>query len=179
MTGNYPQKKPISPLNSSGLRSLALFYVGKYATTRKKLHQYLNRKITERGWDDADQPEIDVLVEEFADRGYIDDALFTSSKARSLVNRGYGIKRLEQDIYANSIADQDQIEARAILAENQWQAADNFARKKRIGPYAKGDTTREEKQKQLAAFLRAGHDIKVAQKFVNADIDDIIDDFYD
>lgn len=179
MTGNYPQKKPISPLNSSGLRSLALFYVGKYATTRKKLNQYLSRKLRERGWDGGEPPAIDELVEEFAQRGYVDDALFAATKARSLVSRGYGLKRLEQDIYANGIETEDQSEALSILQENQWQAAENFARKKHIGPFAKEEATREQKQKQLGAFLRAGHDMKIAQKFVNADSDDAIDDFSD
>lgn len=175
MTGNYSQKKPIPPLNSSGLRSLALFYVGKYATTRKKLNQYLSRKIRERGWDDPDPPNIDEMVEEFNERGYIDDALFAATKARSLVSRGYGIKRLEQDIYANGIEGGDQTEALALLHDNQWQAAENFARKKRIGPYSSEEPSREQRQKQLGAFLRAGHDMKIAQKFVNADPDDVID----
>lgn len=179
MTGNYPQKKPIPPLNSSGLRSLALFYVGKYATTRKKLNQYLSRKLRERGWEDSDAPNIEALVEEFTERGYIDDAVFAATKARSLVSRGYGLKRLEQDIYANGIEGGDTSEALSILQENQWQAADNFARKKRIGPYAKEEASREQKQKQLGAFLRAGHDMKVAQKFLNADIDDVIDEVMD
>ncbi len=175
------QKKEIPPLNSSKLRALALHYVGKYATSRKKLKQYLERKVRERGWDESERPDLEALVEEFASRSYVDDAVFAASKARSLLNRGYGLKRLEQDIYASGIEGEDQTEALAILRDNQWQAADNFARKKHIGPYAKEPASREKKQKQLGAFLRAGHDMKIAQKFVQADSDDIMDwdDFTD
>lgn len=168
------QKKAVPALNSVKLRALALHYVGKYATSRKKLTQYLDRKVRERGWDDDNQPDITALVEEFASLAYVDDALFAASKARSLLNRGYGLKRLEQDIYASGIEGEDQSEALAILRENQWQAADNFARKKRIGPYAKEQASRALKQKQMAAFMRAGHDMKIAQKFIQADPDDII-----
>lgn len=169
------QKKAVPALNSVKLRALALHYVGKYATSRKKLTQYLDRKVRERGWDDDNQPNIAALVEEFAALAYVDDASFAVSKARSLLNRGYGLKRLEQDIYASGIEGEDQSEALAILRENQWQAADNFARKKRIGPYAKDAASRELKQKQLGAFMRAGHDMKIAQKFIQADPDDIMD----
>lgn len=169
------EKKAIPPLNSAKLRALALHYVGKYATSRKKLKQYLERKMRERGWDDENQPDIDVLIAEFASLSYVDDAVFAASKARSLLNRGYGMKRLEQDIYASGIEGDDQSEALAILRDNQWQAADNFARKKRLGPYAKEPPTREQKHKQLGAFMRAGHDMKIAQKFIQADPDDIID----
>ncbi len=168
-------KKTASPLNSAKLRTLALHYVRKYATSKKKLHQYLDRKIKERGWDDKNQPDIDNLVEEFESRSYVDDAIFAASKARSLLNRGYGLKKLKQDIYANAIEAENQSEALAILRDNQWQAADNFARKKHIGPYAKKTMSHEQKRKQLGAFLRAGHDIKIAQKFIQADIEDIID----
>ena len=157
------------------MRSLALFYVGKYATSRKKLKQYLARKVREKGWDDSEPPQIDVLADEFSELGYIDDAGFAASKARSLVSRGYGLKRLEQEIFAGGIESEDQVEAMAIIEESRLIAADNFARKKYIGPYAKEAASRDKKQKQLAAFLRAGHDIKIAQKFVNADSDDIID----
>ena len=170
-----PQKKKIAPLNSTKLRALALHYVGKYATSRKKLKQYLDRKIRERGWDDSNPPNVEVLVMEFASRSYVDDSVFAASKARSLLNRGYGPKRLEQEIYVGGIESEDQTEALAILRDNQWQAADNFARKKHIGPYAKKPATSEQKQKQLGAFLRAGHDMKIAQKFVQADGDDIIE----
>lgn len=175
MTKKYLRKNTIAPLNNERLRSLALFYVGKYATSRKKLSQYLSRKVKEKGWDDAIAPQIEVLADEFSKLGYIDDSGYAASKARSLVNRGYGVKRLEQEIFVGGIEIEDQAEAMAIIEENRLKAADNYARKKRIGPYAREEASREQKQKQLAAFLRAGHDIKIAQKFVNADSDDIID----
>lgn len=175
MNKKYSQKNTITPLNNEQLRSLALFYVGKYATSRKKLSQYLSRKVKEKGWDDAMAPQIEILANEFSKLGYIDDASYAASKARSLVNKGYGVKRLKQEIFAGGIESEDQVEAIAIIEENQLKAADNYARKKRIGPYAKEEASREQKQKQLLAFLRAGHDIKIAQKFVNADSDDIID----
>lgn len=175
MNDIYSQKNNVSPLNATKLRSLALFYVGKYATSRKKLSQYLDRKVRQRGWDDSEPPQIEALSEEFSDRGYINDAEFAASKARSLVQRGYGIKRLEQDIYASGISGEDQDEAIAILREHRIKAADNYARKKHIGPYAREEASREQKQKQLAAFLRAGHDLKIAQKFIDAESDDFMD----
>ena len=42
--------KPRPPLDQEGLERLALFYAGRYATTRAKLRTYLKRKVAERGW---------------------------------------------------------------------------------------------------------------------------------
>ena len=54
------------PLNSERLHELALFYVGKFATTRAKLAAYLRRKLKERGWASDSSPPVERLVERFA-----------------------------------------------------------------------------------------------------------------
>ena len=68
--GVKPQSQrrgPPPPLNAEQLRELALRYVGKYATTRAKLRQYLTRKIRERGWADGAAPDLEALAGRFAE----------------------------------------------------------------------------------------------------------------
>ena len=72
------------PLERAALQELALRYVGKYATTRAKLRAYLSRKLRERGWDGAREPDLEALAERFAELGYVDDAAYALSKSRSL-----------------------------------------------------------------------------------------------
>ena len=55
--------RPRKPLNRERLHELALFYLGKFATTRAKLSTYLNRKLRERGWEGLEPPEIEQFVE--------------------------------------------------------------------------------------------------------------------
>ena len=43
-------RKTAQPLDGQRLDALALHYVGRFATTRAKLVQYLHRKLRERGW---------------------------------------------------------------------------------------------------------------------------------
>lgn len=62
----------------------------------------------------------------------------------------------------------DAQDARDETVAQKWDAADRFARRKRIGPYATESASDEQKRKQFAAFLRAGHDYETASKFVNA-----------
>lgn len=158
------------------MRALALHYVGRYATTRAKLATYLTRKINERGWDDEKSPDIAALVTDFAEAGYIDDAAFAEARARSFVRRGYGQRRLGQDLFACGIEDGDSTVARETMTEGAFDAALNFARRKRIGPFASEPAPPETRQKQLAAFLRAGHGFELARRFVNAEPGDDVDD---
>jgi regulatory protein len=150
-------KKPPPPLNDERLRGLALHYVGKYATTQAKLAAYLTRKVRERGW------------EQFAELGYINDAQFAESRSRSFVRRGYGERRLSEDLRASGIGEGDAAVAKEHMTESTFIAAENFARRKRIGPFAGEAAPPEKRQKQLQAFLRAGHDFAVAKRFVNAE----------
>lgn len=163
------QKRSPPPLDGGKLRDLALHYAGRYATTKAKLARYLARKIRERGWDAAAQPDdIDALVEDFAALGYVNDAAYAEARSRSLARRGYGKRRLEQDLSAAGIGKSDARGAQDAAYGHQYDSAHIFARRKKIGPYAAEIAPPEIKRKQLAAFVRAGHDFDVARRFVDA-----------
>ena len=171
-----PVKKPAPPLNAESLRQLALQYVGKYATTQSKLASYLSRKIRERGWDDERSADIGGLTERFTSLGYINDAQFAEARSRSFVRRGFGGRRLNEDLRASGIGDADAIHAKAHMEDSIFTAAENFARRKRLGPFAQEAAPPEKRHKQLNAFLRAGHSFELAKRFVYAEPDDEISD---
>lgn len=167
MTAPKPHK-PAKPLNSLKLRDLALHYVGRYATSRRKVSDYLHRKLRERGWAGENPADIDGLIADFVRLGYIDDAAYAAARARSLAARGLGARRVREDLRAKGIAEADAQEAQDESAAQKWQSAARFARRKRIGPFASAPVPEDLKRKQLAAFLRAGHDFEIARKFVTA-----------
>lgn len=162
-------KKPPPPLNDARLRALALHYVGKFATTRSKLASYLNRKIGERGWDGERFAAVEALVEQFAEHGYVNDAQFAESRSRSFVTRGFGKRRLDSDLRASGITEGDANAANAHMSESALQSAHNYARRKRIGPYATEIAPPNKQHKQLQGFLRAGHDFELSKRFVRAE----------
>jgi regulatory protein len=163
-----PLKNSVKTLDQESLRRLAIRYVERYATSRKKLADYLHRKIREREWQDAEAPAVEQLVERFVELGYIDDALYAQNKASALTRRGYGTRRVSHMLYQAGISEADGREAFQISETNKWIAADKFARKRKIGPYAVSQQDADTCRKQLQAFLRAGHDFDLASRFVSA-----------
>lgn len=161
-------KRPRPPLDSERLRDLALHYVGRYATSRAKLRTYLDRKIGEQGWGDDAPPDVQALVDRFAELGYIDDAGFATMKGASMTRRGYGLRRVSEALRGAGIAEPDRQNADDQAAAARWSAAETFARRKRIGPYAAKPIDRDQRQKVIAAFLRAGHGYDVAKIWVDA-----------
>jgi regulatory protein len=160
-------KQPRPPLDSEGLERLALFYVGRYATTGAKLKSYLGRKVRERGWD-GPSCDLDALIGRFKLLGYIDDGAFASARAASLQRRGYGERRVAQALQAAGIGEEDAAEAKAQARQGALAAALRFAERRRIGPFAASELSREGRQKAFAAMVRAGHPIDAVRQVLNA-----------
>jgi regulatory protein len=151
------------PLDSSALNALALGYLGRYATTRAKLHNYLLRKVAARGWEGEGEPPFDAIVERCVELGYVDDAGFAAARAAALTRRGFGEQRVVAALRAAGI-DRETVEpAREVARENKMAAALVFARRKRIGPFGSESTEPDQRRRAFAALVRAGHPPDIAR----------------
>jgi regulatory protein len=158
------RRRPVPPLDEAKLNELALRYVGRFATTRAKLRSYLARKLRERGWDGAREPDPAAIADRFADQGYIDDSSYALAKSRSLTGRGYGKRRVAQALLAAGVDEEHGIAAREHAEEEQVSAALRFARRRRVGPFAESAILDpRQKEKALAAMIRAGHGFELSR----------------
>ena len=165
-----------TPLNEGRLNELALRYVGRFSTTRAKLRSYLARKIRERGWDGAREPDLARIADRFAEQGYVDDAAYALAKSEALTGRGYGKRRVLEQLRAAGVAEEDGAAARDHAQAEAVAAALRFAKRRRLGPFAAamiGDP--KEREKALGAMIRAGHAFGLARAIIalppGADID--------
>lgn len=161
-----PSRRSPRPLDAATLEALALRYVGRYATTRAKLHAYLARKIGERGWTDEMPPATDRIVERFTELSYVDDRAFATMRGAALIRRGFGKRRIAGALRAAGISEDDGADAGEAADASAWDAALTFARRKRIGPFATAPADRIAREKAIAAMIRAGHDFALARKVV-------------
>lgn len=166
-TASNRQRRPVRPLDEQGLNNLALRYVERFATTRAKLRSYLDRKVRERGWKGNSPADTEAIAEQFAERGYVDDAGYALAKSRSLAGRGYGKRRLSVALRLAGVEDADSDAARAYADEEAIAAAVRFAQRRRIGPFARSEAADPaERDKAIGAMLRAGHDFAIARAIV-------------
>lgn len=149
------------------LEELALAYVARFAVPAAKLSAYLSRKLRERGWDGEGEAPVAALVDRFVRAGYVDDAAYARAKSGSLLRRGYGARRIAQALGAAGIAAELREEVRAGAADER-RAALALARKRGFGPFGAARPDRAQREKQLAAMLRAGHPLDFARELVDA-----------
>lgn len=150
-------------------------YVGRFATTRAKLATYLRRKLHEKGWEGARPAEIEPLVERLATLGYVDDAAFAVAKARSLGQRGYGERRVDQALRQAGVGERDGAPAIDLASEGATAAAVRYAQRRRIGPFALAAPDPKGRDRALSAMIRAGHRFDLARRLVDSAPDPDID----
>lgn len=163
------------PLDSAALERLALAYVGRYATSRAKLRDYLNRKIGERGWGGEEAPPVEAIVSRFAESGYVDDRTLAEARGRALAARGYGARRLGQTLGALGISEADGEGARRQAEEDAWRTALRFAERRRLGPFAREIPDKAARRRAFGAMIRAGHAFEHVRRILDAPPGDVPD----
>lgn len=169
-------RRALPPLDESKLNELALRYVGRFSTTRAKLRSYLARKIRERGWGGAHEPDLVRIADRFGELGYIDDAAYALARSEALTGRGYGKRRVLETLRSAGVAEDDGAAARDHADAEAVAAALRFAKRRRIGPFADSPLRDpKEREKALGAMVRAGHGFNLARAILRlapgADVD--------
>ena len=160
-----PKAQP--PLTAAKLEEMALRYVGRFATSRAKLHAYLQRKLRERGWSGEGAPPLGALADKCVRLGYVDDHAFALSKARSLSGRGYGARRVNQALAVAGIDEEAGADARDLAEHEAVTSALRFAKRRAIGPYASEELDADRRERALAAMIRAGHRFPLARAIID------------
>ena len=100
---------------------------------------------------------IDALVIRYRDSGLIDDAAYAAGRARTRLTRGQSLRRIAAGLMAKGVGADDRAAAlqalRETVADPDLAAACAFARRRRLGPFRRGQA---DPARELAAFARAG-----------------------
>ena len=172
------------------LMNKAVDYLGRYASSRHKLGQILqrfaSRKLTDYDTDDI-AAAIEQTIDQCSQLGYLDDRQFAVTVARSQrrLGRSQAVirQRLRQhalgdDIIAHALAEADENSANGDL-----QAAIRFAQRRRLGPFAQRHSAHHQrldaqqwKQRDLGAMARAGFSMATSRQVLDHDDPDTIDD---
>jgi regulatory protein len=171
-------------LDEAALREAGLAYVARYGGTTAALSRALDRRI--RRWADAllaaEEPDRDgiarqaVTLREAAERvvaslaalGAINDVAFAERQARRLRFAGRSRRAVLAHLTAKGV---DSAQAGAAVPEDEaaeLAAALAFARRRRVGPFARDDRS-EDRTRILMAFGRAGFSGAIARCALDCD----------
>lgn len=165
------------------LEKSALFYLERFASSSENLRRVLMRRVEasarEHGTDREEGAQfIDTLIERYQRAGLLDDAAYAEARVASLHRRGLSDRaiamKLRQKGVPGDLIDQSLENLREELAADgvdpNWEAAMNYAKRRRIGPFRQ--TARpENRERDMAALGRQGFDYQTARAIVDAETD--------
>jgi regulatory protein len=148
------------------LERWALSYLARYASSAENLRRVLVRRVRRHAPESAQQvrAQIDAIVVRYQESGLLDDAAYAAARVVSLHRRGDSLRAIRARLAAKGVA--PEIAAEAVLelrdkaVDPDLGAACAFARRRRLGPFRRGEADR---QRELAAFARAGFSRRIAE----------------
>ncbi|GIS12147.1 MAG: hypothetical protein CM15mP115_12980 [Alphaproteobacteria bacterium] len=145
------------------LMNKAVHYLGRYSASRQRLREVLQR-FAMRKLEAHEEAEvaraIDAVLDDCIRLGYVDDAAFALSRARSKRRSGgsaLAIRRsLAEHAIGRDLADEALAAADESTSDGELAAALRLAARRRIGPYFTRESDDDTYRKQLASLARAG-----------------------
>ncbi|MDX1580812.1 MAG: regulatory protein RecX, partial [Alphaproteobacteria bacterium] len=184
--GSSQQERQPKLASEAYLERAALHYLGRYSASIAHFREVLRRKIKRRRLPEGVSPEeaegwIEKLVVSYVDLGILDDRAFAEMRAGSLFRRGKGARAIAFDLKSKGLAEEDIQAAIEELndesADPELEAAIGFARRRRLGPFARvphkdADDPRKSYERALAAFGRSGFSLSMARTVLDAESED-------
>lgn len=153
------------------LRRAALHHLERYAAPAAQLRRVLARKVVASCRHHGEDPAafaalLDEVVERCVSLGLVDDRRFAEARAASLRRKGRSSRAVAASLAAKGVPRELAQEAGSIDAEGEMAAAMIAARRKRLGPWCRGDRQMR-RSKDMAALARAGFSMTIARAVID------------
>jgi regulatory protein len=180
MPAERSQQPPIAAPDEASLREAAVNYLARYAATEAGLRSVLQRRIDRwarraEGEEDISEraasakAHIPAVVARMVELGLINDAAFAENRARGLALSGRSRRAISARLMAKGIGTAQARDALPRSEDSELVSALILARKRRIGPFRRGEPDRN---RELGVLARAGFPREVALKALDSDPDD-------
>jgi regulatory protein len=169
--GLRPERKAPRRITADYLQRAAMHYLERYAAPSAQLRRVLQRKIIMSCRHHGDEPgRFDAILDDVVARcvssGLVDDARFAEARANTLRRRGQSGRAVMAKLAAKGVS-RELAECHSATDEDQELAAARIAaRRKRLGPWSRGDRAAN-RQKDIAALARAGFRMNIARTVID------------
>lgn len=164
------KKSNPKPPTKARLRHIALYYLDRFESSEENLRAVLKRRIDKYAFFDRTYNPNEAyqwaeeVIEECLKQNFVNDERYAEFKVNNYLSIGKSRRYIEQKLKQKGI--DENVVAKFFDEENysELETALNFAKKKKIGRFREDESKRaDNRQKDLAALVRAGFDYDVAK----------------
>ena len=165
---------------TTSLKDLAYSYLEKYSPSKQQLKVYLMKKYLTKIKGSKSKKEISSIINQIVNNleknKIIDDQLYSDSKARMFLRRGYSINKINQSLRIKGIDSSfikstiEKIKEKEI--EPDFVSALKLCKRRRIGPVRPESNRELFYKKDMGILARGGFAFDLSKRVLNLDVDE-------
>lgn len=166
------------------LENAGAHYLQRFAASTSRFRQVMTRKIDLSCRDHPDQDRaaslalLEELIGRFTELGYLNDSAYARALHHSLLSRGTSRTKQRAAMHLRGVRPEDLDDLTSgITADEECRQALLYARRKRLGPWAKADGNDDPKSKEKAfgSLARNGFGYDTANRVLSISLEDAED----
>ena len=163
---------------TTSLKDLAYSYLEKYSPSKQQLKVYLLKKYLTKIKGTNSKKEVSSIIDEIIlgleKNRVLNDQLFSDSKARMFLKRGYSINKINQSLRNKGIDNRFIKETIDKIKENEIEpdfvSALKLCKRRRIGPLRPQSNRELFFKKDMGILARGGFSFDMSKRVLNLDI---------
>ena len=162
------------------LKDLAYSYLEKYSPSKQQLKVYLLKKYLTKIKGTKSKKEVSLIIDEVINslekKRIINDELYSDSKARMYLRRGYSLNKINQSLRHKGVDSKyikqsiDKIKEDQI--EPDFVSALKMCKRRRIGPLRPHANRELFYKKDMGILARGGFSFDLSKRVLNLDVDE-------
>ena len=162
---------------TTNLRDLAYSYLEKYSPSKQQLKVYLLKKYLTKIKGTKSKKEVSLIIDEIISKleknKVLNDEMYSDSKARMFLRRGYSLNKINQSLRNKGIENKfikqsiDKIKEDSI--EPDFNSALKLCKRRRIGPLRPDENRELFYKKDMGILARNGFSFDLSKRVLDLD----------
>jgi regulatory protein len=165
---------------TTNLKDLAYSYLEKYNPSKQQLKVYLLKKYLTKIKGTKSKKEVSSIINEIIlnleKSKILNDAMYSDSKARMYLRRGYSLNKINQSLRAKGIEDKYVKQSIDKIKENQIEpdfvSALKLCKRRRIGPERPESNRELFYKKDMGILARGGFSFDLSKRVLDLNSDE-------
>mgnify|MGYP001357840519 FL=1 len=162
---------------TTNLKDLAYTYLEKYSPSKQQLKVYLLKKYLTKIKGSKSKKEVTSIIDEIVlnleKNRILNDEMYSDSKARMFLRRGYSLNKINQSLRRKGIDDKYVKQSIDKIKENQIEpdfvSALKLCKRRRIGPLRPEGNRELFYKKDMGILARGGFNFELSKRVLELD----------
>ena len=165
---------------TTNLKDLAYSYLEKYSPSKQQLKVYLLKKYLTKIKGRKSKKEVTSIIDEIVlnleKNKFLNDEMYSDSKARMFLRRGYSLNKINQSLRSKGIDDKYVKQSIDKIKENEIEpdfvSALKLCKRRRIGPIRPESNRELFYKKDMGILARGGFSFDLSKRVLDLDAEE-------